>query len=357
MYRRYYSLKEKPFAIAPNPRYLYLSELHREALVHLLYGITGEGCIILLTGEVGTGKTTVCRSLFEHLPETTDIALILNPKLSIDDLLQTICEEFKVPVPEETPSIKTYIDRLNAHLLAAHAKGRNSVLIIDEAQNLEIEILEQLRLLTNLETDTHKLLQIVLIGQPELQSILSHPKLLQISQRITTRYHLGPLPPRDVDAYVQHRIAVAGGDSKHLLFSPGAIRYLNKISKGVPRIINLLCDRALLGAYAQNKDHVDLKIMKNAAGEVTAGPITRPKPYKKIVFALALLILVVFLRATFYIATNHTGMPPLQQLLQPSAIMEMFQFSRTSALVATEPLSGKKDETAKDTDNLTSRKE
>lgn len=316
MYRRYFGLREKPFAIAPNPRYLFLGELHREALAHLLYGINGEGCIILLTGEVGTGKTTVCRSLLTHLPETTDIAIILNPKLSIADLLKTICEEFDIPIPNETPSIKTYIDALNASLLLTHAKGRNSVLIIDEAQNLEMEILEQLRLLTNLETDTHKLLQIVLIGQPELQKILDHPKLRQVSQRITARYHLGPLKPHDVQAYVQHRIAVAGGDDSQLLFTPGAIRCLTRISKGVPRVINLLCDRALLGAYVESRDHVDQKIMKKASSEVTGDTVSKPLPFKKMAFAL--LLFAVSLPATWYIAAHYGDISRLKRILQPS---------------------------------------
>ena len=214
MYTRYFGLTEKPFAIAPNPRFLYMSELHREALAHLLYGINGDGCIVLFTGGVGTGKTTVCRRLVEQLPEGTDVAVILNPKLNIDDLLKTICEELKITVVSNTPTSKNYIDALNVYLLAAHAQGRNTALIIDEAQNLEPEVLEQLRLLTNLETDTHKLLQIVLIGQPELRDILAIPALSQVNQRITTRYHLEPLSRKDVAAYIRHRISVAGGDPR-----------------------------------------------------------------------------------------------------------------------------------------------
>ena len=235
MYTRYFGLTEKPFAIAPNPRYLFMSELHREALAHLLYGISSEGCITLLTGDVGTGKTTVCRCLVEQLPATTDIAMILNPKLTIGDLFKTICEELKIPIPTETPSVKTYIDQLNAYLLDAHSKGRNTALIIDEAQNLDIEILEQLRLLTNLETNTKKLLQIVLIGQPELRHLLCDPKLSQINQRITTRYHLEPLQADDVTTYIQHRITIAGGNSRNVLFSKKAIQYVAKVSKGIPQ--------------------------------------------------------------------------------------------------------------------------
>lgn len=320
MYRRYFGLQEKPFAIAPNPRYLFLGESHREALAHLLYGISGEGCIILLTGEVGTGKTTVCRSLFAHLPETTDVALVLNPKLSIDDLLKTICEEFDIPVREEAPSIKIYIDRLNAYLLEAHANGHNSVLIIDEAQNLEMEILEQLRLLTNLETDTRKLLQIVLIGQPELQKKLSHPQLRQLSQRITTRYHLGPLKPRDISAYIEHRIAVAGGTGSHRLFTPGAIRHLTGLSHGIPRVINLLCDRALLGAYAENRDRADLKIMRKAGCEVLAEKRGKPLPFKKLALTLAFLAVILWLPATLYFVATYSDLSPLKRLLQPFTV-------------------------------------
>jgi len=293
MYTRYFGLTEKPFAIAPNPRYLFMSELHREAMAHLLYGISSEGCIILLTGDVGTGKTTVCRCLIDQLPATTDIAMILNPKLTIADLFKTICEELKITIPAANPSIKTYIDQLNAYLLDAHSKGRNTALIIDEAQNLDVEILEQLRLLTNLETNTNKLLQIVLIGQPELQEILCDPTLSQINQRITTRYHLEPLQTLDVTTYIHHRLAIAGGNSRNILFSKQAIQYVAKVSKGIPRVINVLCDHALLGAYANNSDHVSLKIMKKAVRELAA--ITSPKPYptKTVAVTLALFLLII----------------------------------------------------------------
>lgn len=301
MYTRYFGLTEKPFAIAPNPRYLFMSELHREALAHLLYGISSEGCIILLTGDVGTGKTTVCRCLIDQLPATTNIAMILNPKLTIMDLFKTICEELKIPIPAGIPSVKTYIDQLNAYLLETHSKGRNTALIIDEAQNLDIEILEQLRLLTNLETNTNKLLQIVLIGQPELQQILCDPKLSQINQRITTRYHLEPLQSTDIKAYIQHRLTIAGGNSRNVLFSKKAIQYLANISKGIPRVINILCDHALLGAYANNRDHVSLKIMKMAAHELTAITSRRRYTTKKIIMALFLLLSAIGIPTSLYL--------------------------------------------------------
>jgi general secretion pathway protein A len=300
MYTRYFGLIEKPFAIAPNPRYLFMSELHREALAHLMYGLSSEGCIILLTGDVGTGKTTVCRCLMDQLPEDTDIALILNPKLTITDLLKTLCEELKIDIPATAPTIKTYIDHLNAYLLDAHSRGRNTALIVDEAQNLDIEILEQLRLLTNLETNTNKLLQIILIGQPELRNILSDPKLSQINQRITTRYHLEPLKVNDVTTYIEHRITIASGTGRNVLFSDKAIRYVAKISKGIPRVINILCDHALLGAYADNSDHVDLRIMKKAAGELAAITDKNRRPTKKIIMPLAMLLLFATVPLGFY---------------------------------------------------------
>lgn len=320
MYTRYFGLTEKPFAIAPNPRYLFMSELHREAMAHLLYGISSEGCIILLTGDVGTGKTTVCRCLIDQLPATTDIAMILNPKLTITDLFKTICEELKIPIPAATPSIKTYIDQLNTYLLEAHSKGRNTALIIDEAQNLDVEILEQLRLLTNLETNTNKLLQIVLIGQPELQDILCDPSLSQINQRITTRYHLEPLQTVDVTTYIHHRLAIAGGNSRNILFSKQAIQYVAKVSKGIPRIINILCDHALLGAYANNKDHVSLKVMKRAASELAA--ITSRKRYSTKMFIpiLVLFLLAIGVPIGLYVLDDRDNMALLKNniaLLNP----------------------------------------
>ena len=190
MYNAYFGFKEAPFSIAPDPRYLYMTGQHREALAHLVYGLNSEGGCILLTGEVGTGKTTVCRCLLNQIPENTSIAFILNPKLSVQELLAAICDEFRITYAEDNSSVKVFVDLINAYLLDAHAGGRRTVLIIDEAQNLSAEVLEQLRLLTNLETNQRKLLQIILIGQPELKDKLSRPELRQLSQRIIARYHL-----------------------------------------------------------------------------------------------------------------------------------------------------------------------
>ncbi len=323
MYTRYFGLTEKPFAIAPNPRFLYMSELHREALAHLLYGINGEGCIILFSGGVGTGKTTVCRCLIEQLPETTDVALILNPKLTIADLLKTICEELGIGISQQNPTNKDYIDGLNAYLLEAHSKGRITAVIIDEAQNLDIEVLEQLRLLTNLETDTQKLLQIVLIGQPELREILKVPALSQVSQRITTRYHLDSLQLADVSAYIQHRISVAGGDPRTLAMSDSVIRIINKHSGGIPRLINVICDRALLGAYAENKAYIDVEIVKKAVREVTASESKNKYIFKMILIA-GLVLLLPFL---LYVGLNSDS-PLLEKQfdrLFPGTALESFK--------------------------------
>jgi len=290
MYTHYFGLNDKPFAIAPNPRYLYMSELHREALAHLIYGIQRDGCFILLTGDVGTGKTTVCRCLLEQLQEDTDVAIILNPKLTAIDLLKTICEELSIPVQSESPTGKSYIDALNRHLLQTHAAGRSTALVIDEAQNLEADVLEQLRLLTNLETDTQKLLKIILLGQPELRTLLAGPQMSQVNQRITSRYHLQPLQPEDVRIYIQHRLRVAGGGTRRLFTDP-AIKLVARLSRGIPRLINLLCDRALLGAYAESADRVSWKIMRKAGREVLG--TGRPSLFSRRLLLMTMITLAI----------------------------------------------------------------
>ena len=266
MYQRYFGFVEAPFSIAPDPRYLYLSQRHQEALAHLLYGINGNGGFVLLTGDVGAGKTTVCRCLLEQIPPSCDVAYIFNPKLTVEELLSTICIEFGIACPPGTPSIKMYVDCINAYLLEAHASGRHTVLIIDEAQNLSADVLEQMRLLTNLETNQRKLLQIILIGQPELATMLERPELRQLSQRIIARYRLGPLSKPEVAAYVTHRLEIAG--ARRPLFSPRLTGQLYRLTRGVPRVINVLCDRALLGAYVQGKERVDAATLTQAAREV-----------------------------------------------------------------------------------------
>ncbi len=292
MYKEHFCLKETPFSIAPDPRYLYMSAVHQEALAHLVYGIQGDGGFALLTGEIGAGKTTVCRRLLEQAPENTNIAFILNPKLTAGELLAAICDELEISYPEGNGSIKVFVDCINAFLLESHAKGRNTVLIIEEAQNLSADVLEQLRLLTNLETDQRKLLQIIMVGQPELQEKLSRPELRQLAQRITARYHLGPLSKRDTAAYVSHRLAVAG--LRNQLFLPSALGKLFRLSRGTPRLINVICDRALLGAYVQGKERVDASTLSLAAREVLgAGIPGRMQGAKYAVFAAAAFALII----------------------------------------------------------------
>jgi general secretion pathway protein A len=271
MYTRHFALTEKPFAITPDPRYLYLSERHADALAHLLYGINEAGGFIQLTGEVGTGKTTLVRALLERMPGHTDVAVVLNPRITPLELLQSLCQELHVEVSEPAShSIKALIDLLNQRLLAAHASGRRVVIIMDEAQNLSAETLEQVRLLTNLETASRKLLQIILIGQPELRDVLARSELRQLAQRITGRFHLAPLSRHGTATYIKHRLQVAGGEPAHAanIFTRAALHEVHRISHGIPRVINVVCDRALLGAYTENAHRIDAALVRRAAGEV-----------------------------------------------------------------------------------------
>ena len=266
MYHQYFGLRALPFSIAPDPHYLYLSNQHREALAHLLYGVGASGGFVLLTGEVGTGKTTVCRCLLQQLPEGTEVAFIINPMQSPTDLVASICDELRLPSAEDGGSIKRQTDRLLAHLIDTHARGYRTVVLIDEAQNLPVETMEQIRLLTNLETDDTKLLQLVLIGQPELNDKLALPELRQFGQRITARYHLGPLTLRETRAYIQHRLAVAGVYDE--IFPDWSLRKIHAASGGVPRLINVLCDRVLLGVYAASAKSLARRHVKSAIREV-----------------------------------------------------------------------------------------
>lgn len=275
MYTQFFQLKQSPFSIAPDPRYLFMSERHREALAHLLYGVGSGGGFVLLTGEIGAGKTTVCRCFMEQIPANCRLAYIFNPKLTVEELLLSVCEEFRIELPTGgARSVKFYVDAINAYLLSSHGQGLNNVLVIDEAQNLSAEVLEQLRLLTNLETSERKLLQIILIGQPELRGMLARPELEQLAQRVIARYHLGSLSEAEVGAYVEHRLAVAGASS-FAPFPRALMPQLHQLTKGVPRRINLLCDRALLGAYVENQHQVSRKILQRAAEEVFS---SEPRP-------------------------------------------------------------------------------
>jgi general secretion pathway protein A len=267
MYTDFFGLNEKPFSITPDPRYLFMSERHGEALAHLVYGVTESGGFIQLTGEVGTGKTTLVRTLLlNRMPGNADVAVVLNPQLSVVEFLATICEELHIDVGHNRGSIKAQTDALNRHLLDAHANGRRTILVVDEAQNLSPAVLEQVRLLTNLETAKQKLLQIILIGQPELRELLARTDLRQLAQRITGRYHLEPLTREETAQYIEHRLKVAGALGE--VFDTAAKNTVFRLSGGVPRLVNVICDRALLGAYSVNSRRVDSRLVRRAAAEV-----------------------------------------------------------------------------------------
>jgi general secretion pathway protein A len=302
MYTDYFHLREQPFSLTPDPRYLFMSERHREGLAHLLYGVQQQGGFVQLTGDIGSGKTTLSRCLVRQLPPETDVALILNPRLTAIELLASVCDELRISYPADTASIKVLIDALNAHLLEAHAQRRRTVLIIDEAQNLHSDVLEQIRLLTNLETSREKLLQIILIGQPELLSMLQRKRLRQLAQRITARYHLLPLSRRETYAYIRHRLFVAG--RRDPLFTGSAMRCVYRLSGGVPRSINIICDRALLGAYAMDKRRVTVGIVRRASRE-TSGIIPWYRKFRPVWIAgFAALIALMAGGALFFNAAN-----------------------------------------------------
>jgi general secretion pathway protein A len=269
MYCAFYGIREKPFSITPDPKFLYLGKTHKEAFAHLLYGIRERGGFIVVTGEIGAGKTTLCRGLLSHLDEDTLVAFIFNPTLSAIELLKSINEDFGIPSRGTTK--KELIDELNQFLLAKRKEGKNTVLIIDEAQNLDGEVLEQIRLLSNLETETEKLLQIILICQPEFQHILQQPLLLQLNQRVTVRYHLHALSAEETAEYIRHRLSVIDGEDK-VFFSPEARKKIWRYTKGVPRLINVICDRALLAGYSTRRKHIDGKMIEQARKEVSGGP-------------------------------------------------------------------------------------
>ncbi|WP_394129676.1 ExeA family protein [Shewanella maritima] len=286
MYKAFYGLNDNPFSIAPNPHYLFLSDRHKEALAHLTYGLGETGGFVLLTGEVGTGKTTVSRSLLQQLPDNTDTAFILNPSLTELELLATLCDELHIQYGEQ-PTLKQLTDLISQYLLENHRNKRNTVLIIDEAQHLRSEVLEQLRLLTNLETDTKKLLQVILIGQPELQQLLKRQDLRQLAQRITARYHLLPLSAQEIGFYVSHRLQVAGRHEP--LFTAKAIKALHKHGGGIPRLTNLLCERALMAGYGQSKVPIDHKMVNQAAKEVLGHDEVQEDKRWPIVVAISLV--------------------------------------------------------------------
>ena len=307
MYETYFGLTERPFSIAPDPHYLYMSTRHKEAMAHLTYGLSQGGCFIVLTGEVGTGKTTLCRNLLSDIPDNVDVALILNANINEDELLQTLCDELKIKYPKSS-SQKILLDKLNEHLLDTFANNRHTVLIIDEAQLLSRDVLEKIRLLTNLETTKTKLLQIILIGQPELNQALARNDLRQLAQRVTARYHLGALKRNEIEEYVNYRLSVAA--CKQPLFSRQALNSLHSATAGIPRKINVLADHALLAAYAKNQLLVDAKTIKQAAKEVFIQPQSATPKLAKISrgwWFAALLILLNLSLWWWFVSADETA--------------------------------------------------
>ncbi len=338
MYHEFFGLKEPAFSIAVNPRYLFMSDQHREALAHLLYGIQNGG-FVMLTGEVGTGKTTIIRCLLEQLPENTDIAIILNPTANAPELLCTICDELGVSYISDELTVKNLTDALNEFLLDNHRKGRKTVLLIDEAQLLKVPVLEQIRLLTNLETTTEKLLQIMLVGQPELKKLLARPALRQLSQRITARFHLEALTPAETKAYIHHRLKVAGLPDHQRPFSDAIIKKIHEFSGGIPRLINVLCERLLLGAYAQNQHNIDKQIFASAAKEV-AGTAThqeekvaaaRTSWHALLVAVVAAVMVAVWFLLPDELSTSSAPLANAGAINEPTQSSSLFASSSSAA--------------------------
>ena len=335
MYTNFFGLNEKPFSITPDPRYLFLSERHGEALAHLVYGVTESGGFIQLTGEVGTGKTTLVRTLLlNRMPDNADVAVVLNPQLSVVEFLATICEELHIDVPHNRGSIKALTDALNRHLLKAHAEGRRTILIVDEAQNLSPAVLEQVRLLTNLETAKQKLLQIILIGQPELRELLARNDLRQLAQRITGRYHLEPLTAEETAHYIEHRLKVAGALGE--VFDPGAKKETFQLSQGVPRLINVICDRALLGAYSLESRRVDRRLIRRAAAEVR-GQLERSSWLRPVAIAAGFTGIAI-IAASIWSLTRQQESQPVLIADAPAEAVAAEPLDETLAALQTEPV-------------------
>jgi general secretion pathway protein A len=274
MYTSHFKLRENPFSLTPDPKYLFLSSQHREALNHLIYGIKEKKGFIVITGGIGTGKTTLSRALLAGIDPYVETALIFNSYLSDMELLEVINQEFKVSLVGVDRTKRRYIDLLNAFLMSNYQAGKNAVVLIDEAQNLSRNVLEQIRMLSNLETETEKLLQIILVGQPELRDLLAQPSLKQLTERISVRYHLDALSRDDVPDYIGHRLTVAG-DAGTLKFADDAFGKIYDFSGGNPRRINILCDRAMLIAYAGNLHEIDRKVIKLAVKDLKSSDVKR----------------------------------------------------------------------------------
>jgi general secretion pathway protein A len=316
MYYQYFGLDEAPFSIAVNPRYLFMSARHRDALAHLLYGVGAGGGFILLTGEVGTGKTTINRCLLEQLPHDTDIAIILNPALNAIELLATACDELGIEYDPDNHTLKTLTDKLHRFLLDNYDKGRKTVLMIDEAQHLDFDVLEQIRLLTNLETHDEKLLQIILIGQPELAQMLARPELRQLNQRITARYNLDPLNLEETGAYIRHRLQVAGMSADREVFPSTVVKGIFRQTRGIPRLINVLCDRILLGAYGRNKTRADRSMLRQAAHEVMGEELVE-EPRWRWPLALAGVLLLALAGGWWYAQQGGNAAVPVAKMPVP----------------------------------------
>ena len=337
MYHQHFGLNEAPFSIAVNPRYLFMSQRHRDALAHLLYGVSGGGGFILLTGEVGTGKTTINRCLLEQLPDTTDLAIILNPALSAVELLASACDELSIDYPAGTQSLKALTDALHRYLLENYERGRRTVLMIDEAQHLDFNVLEQIRLLTNLETNDEKLLQIILIGQPELTEKLSRPELRQLNQRITARYNLQPLNFDETAAYIKHRLEVAGLKGGVSLFETSALRRIHSLTRGIPRLINVLCDRSLLGAYGQKQSRVTRLLVRDAATEVF-GDMTDKASWQRAPLVPAVLGAVLVLVLAFAWLLWASGPSGLLDKTSPNKPVSTPTATDTAEVNTSEPI-------------------
>lgn len=353
MYKEYFGFHHNPFSIAPDPSYLYLSEMHQDGLAHLKYGLSSAGCIILLTGEVGTGKTTLCRFFLEQLEPTANVALIRNPSLSAFELLATVCDEFMVNVGDDAYTTKQYLDALRAFLLEAHADNNPALLVIDEAQNLDKNALEMIRLLTDLETNRQKLLKIFLLGQPELSTLLLSPDLAQVNQRITGRFHLTGLQANETGAYITHRLKIAGGNGAQL-FSDRAMKRIHQLTGGIPRLINSLCDRSLIGAYTDSQERVDESTVKKAAKEIFGFDHTSRTievPVNSLVAGVLTMLAIVLVWAgttsdIFHLRLSSILPPPQKSTTHPPVTLKQDLVEQEVIQVNNASVDGEADEAA-----------
>ena len=334
MYQEFFSLKEQPFSISPDPDFLFLSDRHKEALAHLMYGLQGNGGFVLLTGEVGTGKTTVCRALLEDMSTDTDIAFILNPAQTEIELLATICDQLKIEYDVDRASLKTLFDAISGWMLHNLEKGRSAIVLIDEAQHLSFSVLEQLRLLTNIESNNKKPLQVILIGQTELQQKLKENQLRQLAQRITARYHLLPLTLQESEYYIQHRLNVAG--ASYPIFETKLLKRIFKYSRGIPRLINLICDRSLLCAYSQSSPKVTAKMIDLAVKEIDLS-LDDSKSNESVKFFWRFALLVLLVAGTAYQGPKiyHHLNQPKQAMAALSELDFITPMNSTTPIVTT----------------------